>query len=125
MASKNTLTLDDRSFDAQIAQSAQPLLVDFGATWCAPCKAMLPLVEELADAALGELRVAQVDVDDAPGIAKRFGVRSVPTLVVLRNGVEVARHVGTCNREQLRSLARTGEASRDDSPLRTGHSPQP
>lgn len=84
---------DDRSFDAAVGGSL-PVLVDLWAPWCGPCRMVAPAVERAADELAGRLKVVKVDVDRAPGVSARFGVRGVPTLLVLRGGAEVARQVG-------------------------------
>ena len=74
------------SFEAEVVQADRPVLVDFSATWCGPCKKLEPLVREIADDYDGRLKVVKVDVDKAPGIAAKFAVMSVPTLVLFRDG---------------------------------------
>jgi len=102
--SKNMMRLDDGNFDQEVRASELPLLVEFGATWCGPCKALLPVLERLADENVGRVRVAEADIDEAPGIAKRFGIRGAPTVVVFRGGVEVARHLGVTSRARLMEM---------------------
>ena len=84
---------NEEGFDKEAAQGA-PMLVDFWATWCGPCKMLAPTVEKLAERYDGKVVVGKVDVDDEPELAQRFGVMSIPTLVVLKDGKEVARTVG-------------------------------
>ncbi len=89
------LHLTSESFASVLAASHErPVLVDFWATWCGPCKAQAPVLDQLASAFGGKAVVAKVDVDDAPDVAASYNVRSIPTLVVLRNGQETARFVG-------------------------------
>ena len=76
----------DGDFDAQVLQAAGPVLVDFSATWCGPCKKLEPVIEELAHDYAGRVKVVHVDVDRAPATAARFGVLSVPTLLLFRGG---------------------------------------
>jgi thioredoxin 1 len=76
-------------------------LVDFWAVWCGPCRMIAPLVEELAGEYAGKANIAKVDVDEAPGLAEKFGVSSIPTLLVLKNGQEVKRFVGVTKKQDL------------------------
>ncbi len=78
--------VDDNSFDAEVVQAAGPVLVDFSATWCAPCRKLEPVVQEIATDYDGRLKVVKVDVDKAPGTAAKFAVMSVPTLVLFLGG---------------------------------------
>jgi thiol-disulfide isomerase/thioredoxin len=75
-----------------------------GATCCGPCKALLPVLERLARENVGRVRVAEADIEESPGLAKRFGIRGAPTVVVFRGGREVARHLGVTNRARLEEL---------------------
>ncbi len=77
---------DDTSFETEVVQADRPVLVDFSATWCGPCKKLEPLVHEIAAEYDGRLKVVKVDIDKAPGIAAKFAVMSVPTLVLFRDG---------------------------------------
>ncbi len=104
MASKNVQSFTDANFEADVLGSGTPVLVDFTATWCGPCKALAPIVEKLADEYEGKVRVGKLDIDDAPGVAAKYGVRSVPTVMVFKNGQKVAQHVGLTNRDKLVAL---------------------
>ncbi len=101
MAGKNVIELTDTNFDAEVLQSKEPVLVDFTATWCGPCKVLAPIVEKIADESAGTYRVGKLDIDEAPGIMKRYGVRGVPTVMVFKAGQQVAQHVGVTNKETL------------------------
>jgi thioredoxin 1 len=103
--SKNVLSIDDRTFQKEVLESDEPVLIDFTATWCGPCKALAPVVEKLADATVGQLKVAKVDIDDSPQTATRYGIRGAPTIVVFKNGKEAARHIGVTTEKRLRELA--------------------
>ena len=87
-------SVTDARFASDVLESEQPVLVDFTAAWCPPCKALAPILDELADEYAGSLRVVKVDVDENPSTARRFDVRSMPTLVLLRDGAEVKRLIG-------------------------------
>lgn len=92
------LHLNQESFD-QLAASGQTVLVDFWATWCGPCKMLAPVMEELAQQYEGKIAVAKVDVDQEPELAMRYGVMSIPTVVLLQKGEEVERKVGLLPKE--------------------------
>lgn len=98
------LHLGDHDFRNVVDMSSEPVLVDFSATWCGPCKVLEPILEKLAASAGGRFRVAKVDIDESPETARRFGVRGAPTLVVLKNGKEVARHLGVTSEARIREL---------------------
>jgi thioredoxin 1 len=79
-------------------------LLDFSAVWCGPCKMLAPIVEKIADENVGKFRVGKLDIDDSPGVAAKFGIRGVPTVVVFKGGKEAGRHVGVTNKETLLKL---------------------
>lgn len=81
-------------FDDLVAKSAQPVLVDLWAPWCGPCKAIAPALEQLAADRAGVLRIAKVNVDNAPNISAKLGVQGIPTMVLYKDGKEIARQVG-------------------------------
>ncbi|HLP78966.1 MAG TPA: thioredoxin, partial [Candidatus Paceibacterota bacterium] len=86
--------LDESNFDAAIKTGTAPVVVDFYAPWCGPCKMLAPMLEKLAEHLAGEIRFAKVNVDDAPGLAERFAITGVPTLLFFRNGSPCDRMVG-------------------------------
>lgn len=92
------------SFDAVLAGSDAPVLVDFYADWCGPCRMLAPIVDELAQARSGSLLVVKLDTDASPGISERFGIRGIPTLIAFKHGKEIGRHVGLAQRAQLEAL---------------------
>ena len=98
------VVLTDATFDKVIAASAIPVIVDFYADWCGPCKAMAPVFGELAKRQRGQALVAKVDTDRNPGISSRFAIRSIPTLVVFRDGREATRQVGAVPMSVLEQL---------------------
>jgi thioredoxin len=86
--------LTDDNFEAEVLQSQQPVLVDFWATWCGPCLAIAPAVKDLAGEYEGKVKVAKLDVDKAPKMSERYEVRSIPTLILFKNGVAERRVEG-------------------------------
>ncbi|HEU4993693.1 MAG TPA: thioredoxin [Gemmatimonadaceae bacterium] len=98
------LKLDDDTFQRTIAESEIPVLVDFYADWCGPCKAMAPHVDELARDNIGRALVAKVDTDRAQHATHPFGIRSIPTSIVFKGGKEVGRQVGAVKKEGLEAL---------------------
>ncbi len=87
-------TVTDASFEEAVLKSDKPVLVDFFAEWCGPCKAMAPALDQVAEAMKDSVKVVKVDVDQSPGIAQKYNVRAMPTLMVFRNGEVAAQHVG-------------------------------
>ena len=98
------MPLDDDTFARTIAQSEVPVLVDFYADWCGPCKMMAPFVEQLARERVGTALVAKVDTDRAQQTAGGFNIRGIPTVIVFRNGVETGRRVGAVQKRDLEQL---------------------
>lgn len=91
----------DANFEAEILQSDVPVLVDFSATWCGPCKQLKPIVEELAGEFAGKLKVAHVDVDQARGHAQKFGVMSVPTVLYMKGGKVQDQQIGLTSKDKM------------------------
>jgi thioredoxin 1 len=104
MAGANVLEINDLNFEAEVLKSSVPFLLDFSAVWCGPCKVLTPIVEKLADEYRGKFRVGKLDIDDSPGVASKFGIRGVPTVLVFKEGKESGRHVGVTNKETLLKL---------------------
>jgi thioredoxin 1 len=93
--------LSEATFAEEVNGAAEPVLVDFWAEWCGPCKTIAPILEELAGEQAGNLRIAKVDVDDNQGLARQFGVQSIPTMIVFKDGQEVHRMVGARGKAQI------------------------
>ena len=102
--SAGVLTLNDSNFEADVIKSDKPVLVDFWAEWCGPCQRIAPLVEELAKENAGKMKVGKLDIDENPDTAGNYGVNSIPTLIVFKNGKEVDRVVGALPKSQLQAL---------------------
>ncbi len=100
----NIINSTDASFEADVLQSDVPVLVDFWAVWCGPCKAIAPVLEELADDYAGKAKVVKVDVDNNKQIAGQFGIRSIPTLFVFKGGEKVETAIGLQSKAQLAEL---------------------
>jgi thioredoxin 1 len=107
MASQNVHVFNDLNFDKEVLQSDQPVLVDFTATWCGPCRALAPIIDQVAEELVGKARVGKVDIDEAPLTAGKFGVRGVPTVMIFKNGERIAQHVGLTTKQKLLDLVRS------------------
>jgi thioredoxin 1 len=104
MASNKVHVFNDINFDQEVLKADKPVLVDFTATWCGPCKALAPIVDQLADELEGTVKVGKLDIDEAPVTAGKYGVRGVPTLMVFRGGQRSAQHVGLTTKQKLKDL---------------------
>ena len=104
MAAKNTLTFTDGDFEKSVLQSATPVLVDFWAAWCGPCRVMAPTVDSLASDYAGRVGVGKLNVDENPETAERFGIRSIPTLLLFKDGKVVESAVGLADKTRLTEL---------------------
>ncbi len=102
--SENIKHITDTSFDADVLKSDRPVLVDFWAEWCGPCKSIAPILEEVAKEYEGKIQITKMDVDSNQQIPSKFGVRGIPTLILFKNGVAAAQKVGAMAKGQLTSF---------------------
>ncbi|HUG90920.1 MAG TPA: thioredoxin [Planctomycetaceae bacterium] len=104
MASDNVQTLTDNNFDQSVIKADKPVLVDFWAEWCGPCRRLAPTVAELATDFQGRVVVGKLNVDDNPGTASRFSIRGIPTLLLFKSGEIVEQVVGLADKDSLKRL---------------------
>jgi thioredoxin 1 len=104
MASDKVVAFTDANFDREVLQSDVPVLVDFWATWCQPCKAIAPLIDTVAEENAGKIKVGKVNVDENPSSPGKYGVRGIPTLILFKGGAIVDQVVGAVPKSQLDAL---------------------
>lgn len=100
----SVIKLNTTNFVKEAIDSDKTVLIDFFASWCGPCKMLSPIVDEIAESDIPELKVCKVDTDEASEIASQFGIMSIPTLVVLKNGREIHRSVGLVSKEAILNM---------------------
>ena len=101
MASELIKHVSDASFDADVLQASQPVLVDYWAEWCGPCKMIAPILDEVATSYQGKLQIAKMNVDENRDIPAKFGIRGIPTLMIFKDGQLAATKVGAMSKSQL------------------------
>ncbi|HXX36451.1 MAG TPA: thioredoxin [Thermodesulfobacteriota bacterium] len=105
MANESSLVhVDDKSFASEVLNADLPVLVDFWATWCGPCRSISPIVEELAKEFLGKIKVTKLNVDESPATPSQFGVRGIPTLILFKSGKILDQIVGAVPKARLKAM---------------------
>ena len=101
---ENVIEFNDQNFDSDVLKAETPVLVDFWAVWCGPCKAIAPIVEEIANEFSGKVKVGKMDVDKNNQVAMRYGIRSIPTLLLFKNGEVVDQVIGNVGKDSIESM---------------------
>jgi thioredoxin 1 len=101
MASDKLVTITDSNFEAEVLKSSKPVLIDFWAPWCGPCRAIAPVVDALANEYDGKVKVAKLNIDENPQVPTKYGIMSIPTLLVFKNGQVVSQVVGAVPRPKI------------------------
>ncbi|MBA2536341.1 MAG: thioredoxin [Actinobacteria bacterium] len=103
--------LTETNFETEVLASEQPVIVDFWADWCAPCRMVAPILDQIASERAGDLRLAKVNIDEQPNLARRFGVQSIPTIVLFKDGEPAAATLGAQPKRALEKALGLAEAS--------------
>jgi len=106
MAGADVLNIGDGEFKKEVLESQQPVLVDFWATWCAPCRAIAPLIDDLASQYKGQVKVTKINIDDNQNTPQQYGIRSIPTLLVFKGGQVVEQIVGRVDKSRIEDALR-------------------
>ncbi|MCL4382501.1 MAG: thioredoxin [Patescibacteria group bacterium] len=96
--------LTDENFESEVLKADLPVLVDFYADWCGPCQMLRPIIEELSEESQGKAKIAKINVDEAPKTAEKYGIMSIPTVILFKEGKEVTRQTGLTTKEVLKEL---------------------
>lgn len=103
----DVVSIDDNNFEREVINSEVPVLVDFSAVWCGPCTRQLPLLEKFATENLNKIKVCKIDIDDAPEVTAKFGIRSVPTMMLFNVGVPVGSKIGLTTLAEMSNFVLT------------------
>ena len=106
-----TVKVTDTSFEQDVLKSAEPVVVDFWAEWCGPCRMIGPALEEISNEMAGKVKIAKVNVDENPGIASRYGIRSIPTLMLFKDGQLAGQKVGAAPKGDLSKWIQSSTAA--------------
>jgi thioredoxin 1 len=101
MSENNIMEITEQNFESEVLKSQMPVVVDFWAQWCGPCKMLTPIIEQVASENKGVIKIGKLDIDNAPSLASKYGVSSIPTLLFVKNGVVVEQHVGMLAKKNL------------------------
>jgi thioredoxin 1 len=93
--------VSDATFEAEVLKSAEPVVVDFWAEWCGPCRMIAPALEEIAGSLNGKVKIVKLNVDENPGVAAKYGIQSIPTLMLFKNGELASRQIGAAPKQKL------------------------
>ncbi|MGI9219662.1 MAG: thioredoxin TrxA [Woeseiaceae bacterium] len=105
--SDNIVHTNDSDFDADVLQSEKPVLIDFWAEWCGPCKMIAPILDDVAGEYADRVAIKKLNIDENPGIAQKFGIRSIPTLMLFKDGAVHAQKLGAMSKSQLTEFLET------------------